>query len=76
MSKYIVTKNTEMKHKKFISFMFITTYILFLPFVILAYVNDFLETIINFVASLRNRIVYGSVKVLFRKDCRKVEEDE
>ena len=76
MSKYIVTKATVKKHKKIIIFMSLITYILFFPFVILAYINDFLEKTLNFVANLRYKIIYGSVKLLFKKDCKEVEKDD
>lgn len=74
--KYVITKETRDKHKNFINFLFIITYILFFPFVILSYINDFIEVVLNFITILRNKIVYGIVKILFKKDCKIKYEDE
>lgn len=74
--KYVVTKKTRDKHKNFIKFLFIITYILFFPFVILSYIYDFIEVVLNFITILRNKIVYGIVKILFKKDCKIIYEDE
>lgn len=75
MKKYIVTHQACEKHKKALNILFIITYIIFFPFAILFYINDFLEKVLNFVQQLRNNLVYGIFKILFKKDCRlKTEE--
>lgn len=70
MKKYIVTKKACDKHKIVLKVLFLITYILFFPFVILAYIYDFLEIVLNFAEQLRNKIVYGIFKILFKKDCK------
>ena len=70
MRKYIVTKKACDKHKIVLKILFLITYILFFPFVILAYIYDFLEIVLNFAEQLRNKIVYGIFKILFKKDCK------
>lgn len=74
MKKYIVTKQTCDKHKIALKTLFFITYIIFFPFVILSYIYDLLEIILEFVTKLRNKIVYGIFKILFKKDCRIEEE--
>lgn len=73
MEKYIVTKRACDKHKKALKILFFITYIIFFPFVILAYIYDSLEIVLNFIEQLRNKIVYGIFKILFKKDCRMEE---
>mgnify|MGYP005767187287 CR=1 FL=1 len=70
MKKYIVTKRACDKHKKALNILFFITFIIFFPFVILAYIYDFLEIVLSFVEQLRNKIVYGIFRILFKKDCR------
>lgn len=74
MKKYIITKQTRDKHKKALSILFFITYIIFFPFVLLSYIYDLLEIILENVTVLRNKIVYGIFKILFRKDCKLEEE--
>lgn len=76
MKKYIVTNRACEKHKKALNILFFITYVIFLPFAILAYINDFLEKVLNFVQELRNKIVYGIFLILFKKDCRLKTEDK
>ena len=76
MKKYIVTHRACEKHKKALNILFFITYVIFFPFVILAYINDFLEKVLNFVQELRNKIVYGIFLILFKKDCRLKTEDK
>lgn len=76
MKKYIVTKKACDKHKRTLKILFFTTYIIFFPFVVLAYFYDFLEKVLDFIEELRNKIVYGIFKLLFKKDCKLVEEDK
>lgn len=75
MKKYVVTSATRKKHKKFMTFLWVITYILFFPFVILAYINEFIEKVLDKISILRNKIVYGIVKLLFKKDCKIVESE-
>lgn len=75
MKKYIVTHQACKKHKKALNILFFITYVIFLLFAILAYINVFLEKVLNFVQELRSKIVYGIFLILFKKDCRlKTEE--
>ena len=74
MNKYVVTMATINKHKKVYNTLLIITYILFLPFVILEYLYVLLEKILNFISGIREKIVYGIFKILFKKDCRIEEE--
>ena len=74
MKKYIVTKQTCDKHKIALNILFFITYLIFFPFVILSYIYDLLEIILEFVTNLRNKIVYGIFKILFKKDCKIKEE--
>lgn len=74
MNKYVVTMATINKHKKVYNTLLIITYILFLPFVILEYLYELLEKILNFISGIREKIVYGIFKILFKKDCRIEEE--
>lgn len=74
MSKYIVTMATINKHKKVYNTLLIITYIILFPFVILEYLNELLEKILNFISYLREKIVNGIFKILFKKDCRIEEE--
>lgn len=74
MSKYIVTMATINKHKKVYNTLLIITYIILFPFVILEYLNELLEKILNFISYLREKIVDGIFKILFKKDCRIEEE--
>lgn len=74
MSKYSVTIATINKHKKVYNTLLIITYIIFFPFVILEYLHELLEKILNFISYLREKIVDGIFKILFKKDCRIEEE--
>ena len=74
MSKYIVTMATINKHKKVYNTLLIITYIILFPFVILEYLNELLEKILNFISYLREKIGDGIFKILFKKDCRIEEE--
>ena len=72
MKKYTATKKARDKHKRTLKILFFTTYIIFFPFVVLAYFYDFLEKVLDFIEELRNKIVYGIFKLLFKKDCKLV----
>ena len=56
---------TVKDHRKIYNFLWIITYILFFPFVILNYLQVLLELIVNFVSGIRNRIVYRIMEILF-----------
>lgn len=73
--KYIVTTKVCNSHKKVLNLLSLITYILFFPFVILSYINDFLEKILSFVTQLRDKIVYGIFKIIFKKECRIEKEN-
>lgn len=62
---------TGKDHRKIYKFLWITTYILFFPFVILNYLQELLELIVNFVADIRNKIVYRIMEILFESRGRK-----
>lgn len=74
MKKYVVTKQTCDKHKFALKTLFLITFIIFFPFAILSLIIDLSEKILNFVINLRNKIVYGIMKILFKKDCKIKEE--
>ena len=59
------------KHKKTQKALWIITYILFFPFVILQLINDALEFILNKVAWFRNDIVYSIFKMIYKKELLK-----
>lgn len=75
MNKYIVTMATINKHKKVYNALLIITYIIFFPFVVLECLYDLFGKILSFISELREKIVYGLIKILFRKDC-KIRSDE
>ena len=62
---------TGKDHRKIFKFLWIITYILFFPFVILSYLQELLELIVNFVAVIRNKIVYRIMEILFESRGRK-----
>ena len=58
---------TRNDYKKIYSFLWILTYFLLFPFVILAYLNALLEKIINFVSGIRCKLVYKIMEFLFER---------
>lgn len=58
---------TRKEHRKIYKFLWIITYILFIPFVILNYLEVLLELIVNSAAGIRNKIVYTIMEFLFER---------
>lgn len=56
------------KHKVVSTFLWIITYIFFLPVVVLQIINENLEFIINKFAVVRNKIVYTIFKMIYKKE--------
>ena len=55
------------KHKKTMNALYIITYILLFPFVILDYLSDFLEWLCNKMSWFRTDIVYTTFKIIYKK---------
>lgn len=53
-----ITSKMVDKHKKTINALYIITYILLFPFVLLQYISEFLDWLCNKIGWLRNDIVY------------------
>lgn len=56
------------KHKKTQKILWISTFILFFPIVILQIINDFLEKVISKFTVLREKIVYTAFKIIYKKE--------
>ena len=56
------------KHKKTMNALYIITYILFFPFVILDYLSDFLEWLCNKMSWFRTDIVHTIFKIIYKKE--------
>lgn len=56
------------KHKRTQKILWIVTWILFLPMVLLQIINDGLEVIVSKSAQLRNNIVYTTFKIIYKKE--------
>lgn len=65
-----VTKRAVDNHKFTYNILLTITFILFFPIVILQYINDIFEHIINTVINLRMKIVNTIFKMLYRKEMR------
>lgn len=63
----ITSKMTD-KHKKTMNALYIITYILLFPFVILDYLSDFLEWLCNKISCFRSDIVYTTFKIIYKKE--------
>lgn len=66
-----VTKKAVNNHKFTYNFLLIITFILLFPIVILQYLNDISEHIINTAINLRMKIVNTIFKMLYREEMRK-----
>lgn len=66
-----VTKKAVDNHKFVYNFLLTITFILFFPIVILQYLNDIFERIINIAINLRMKIVNTIFKILYKKEMRK-----
>ena len=56
------------KHKKTQKTLWLITWIIFLPIVLLQMINDGLEFIIQKAIRLRNSIVYTTFKIIYKKE--------
>ena len=56
------------KHKKTMNDLYIITYILLFPFVILDYLSVFLEWLCNKMSRFRTDIVYTTFKIIYKKE--------
>lgn len=63
-----ITKKMADKHKKTMNALYIITYILLFPFVILDYLSDFLEWLCNKMSWFRTDIVYTTFKIIYKKE--------
>ena len=63
-----ITKKIADKHKKTMNALYIITYILLFPFVILDYLSDFLEWLCNKISWFRTDIVYTTFKIIYKKE--------
>ena len=63
-----ITKKMADKHKKTMNALYIITYILLFPFVILDYLSDFLEWLCNKIGWFRTDIVYTIFKSIYKKE--------
>lgn len=63
-----ITKKIADKHKKIMKALYIITYILLFPFVILDYLSDFLEWLCNKISCFRSNIVYTIFKIIYKKE--------
>ena len=63
-----ITKKMADKHKKTMNALYIITYILLFPFVIMYYLSDFLEWLCNKMSWFRTDIVYTTFKIIYKKE--------
>lgn len=63
-----ITKKMADKHKKTMNALYIITYILLFPFVILDYLSDFLEWLCNKMSWFRTDIVHTIFKIIYKKE--------
>ena len=63
-----ITSNMANKHKKTMNALYIITYILLFPFVILDYLSDFLEWLCNKMSWFRTDIVHTIFKIIYKKE--------
>lgn len=63
------------KHKKTLDILYIVSFIIFLPFVLLAYLNDVLEVITNWAGNSRNSIVNNIFKMIYKKEIIEFEKN-
>ena len=63
-----ITSKMADKHKKTMNALYIITYILLFPFVILDYLSDFLEWLCNKMCYFRADIVYTTFKIIYKKE--------
>lgn len=63
------------KHKKVSTTLWIITWIIFLPFVLLQVISEGLEFVINKIAILRNDIVHTIFKAIYKKEIIEKEKE-
>ena len=63
-----ITSKMADKHKKTMNALYIITYILLFPFVLLQYISEFLDWLCNKIGWLRNDIVYTTFKIIYKKE--------
>ena len=63
-----ITSKMADKHKKTMNALYIITYILLFPFVILDYLSVFLEWLCNKMSRFRTDIVYTTFKIIYKKE--------
>lgn len=63
-----ITRKMADKHKKTMNALYIITYILLFPFVLLQYISEFLDWLCNKIGWLRNDIVYTIFKSIYKKE--------
>lgn len=63
-----ITSKMADKHKKTMNALYIITYILLFPFVLLQYISEFLDWLCNKIGWLRNDIVYTIFKSIYKKE--------
>lgn len=63
------------KHKKVSTTLWVITFVIFLPFAILQVINEKLETLIDKMASVRNKLVYTIFKIIYKKEIIENEKE-
>lgn len=63
-----ITNKMVNEHKMTINALYIITYILLFPFVILDYLSDFLEWLCNKMSWFRTDIVHTIFKIIYKKE--------
>ena len=63
-----ITNKMADKHKKTMNVLYIITYILLFPFVIMGYLSEFLDWLCNKIAWFRTNIVYTIFKIIYREE--------
>lgn len=63
-----ITSKMADKHKKTMNALYIITYILLFPFVIMGYLSEFLDWLCNKTAWFRTDIVYTTFKIIYKKE--------
>ena len=71
-----ITSKIADKHKKTMNALYIITYILLFPFVILDYLSDFLEWLCNKMSWFRTDIVYITFKIIYKKEIDSIKTDK
>lgn len=75
LKKIEIPISVTKKHKIVWNLMWIITYIIFFPIVLIQFLNDIFEIIIDFFATLRSKMVHSIFKLLFLKECKYESEE-